>query len=141
MFTRDDWPRRGALGALIASSLALVGLGGGTELRAAKKKNKKKKTKKPNPPAKLALVPGTIVDFEIPQGGTNFEAASACPTGTFAVTRNLILDIIRSANPTAEEQCRVILDGPDNVLGWLGVVKCEGGAIANGSVTAFCLPQ
>ena len=127
MFTADDWPRRSALGAMAASSLALFGLSRSGDVGAAKKK--KKKLKKPNPPAKLTLVPGPIVDFAIPTGGTNYEAESLCPTGAFGVTRNLILEIIRSANPTVEEQCWVILDGPTDPVGWITVVKCEGGRL------------
>lgn len=138
MFTADEWPRRGALGTLVASGLALIGLSKGTELRAAKKKKKKGK---PNPPAKLALVPGTLVDFAIPTGGTNWEAASTCPTGTIGVTRDLQLNILRPTPAQAADTCWVLLDGPTDPVGWLAIVKCEGGATPDGSVTAFCLQQ
>jgi hypothetical protein len=127
MFMADDWPRRSALGTLLASGLALIGLSQGGDVSAAKKKKKKKK---PNPPAKLTLLITGEAEFNVGAGEAN-QAAATCPPGSFVVS-----GIYTMTNPN----CAPVIVGFTLGNGWELAVECpaEQSSACN-TVQALCL--
>jgi hypothetical protein len=129
MFTADDWPRRGALSALVASGLALVGLSQGGTVGAAKKKNKKKKGK--TPPAKLTLLETGEAQFSVGEGGSDGAVAN-CPPGSFVVSGTYTM-----TNPNCAP---VIVGFAQLANGWQLTVECPAEqSSADNTVQALCL--
>lgn len=127
-----EQPRRNAMQALLASGLAVAGLGSviGSASARVKKQKKKKKKNKNQGQTTVAVVLGSSQPYDVAAGAST-QITSTCPTNCTPINASTQIN---------DPRCWISNSLRDEAgSGWLVRVTCPPGVATTGTVQAICL--